>query len=130
MAFLGYARAVEFFYANAPYSWCPAKETEEQGRRSGARALARAEVIAFYRDWNVEWCEGVDEADFQDEDGQWRTAPASVAILRSADESVLSSIGGILENDDAEYRRIIEAQLALEALRGPGAFRAAMEQAA
>lgn len=102
-------KAVAFFYKNAGSSYTPGKETRAQGKRRGAQALARAEAEASARGWEVEWEE--DDYGERAENG----GPMYVAILKDEHGNVLGSLGGI-DDDTDPYRRVVEAELALEAL--------------
>lgn len=109
--------AEEFFYANAGWSYDPAKETPEQGMRRCAQALAQAEQWAKdndleYRwedDWDTLW--RVQEYDVYDEG----PLTCEACLLSDPNGTVLASLGCI--NDATpEYRRVIQAELALEAM--------------
>lgn len=114
----------QFFYDHAGYSFAAATETAEDGRTRGAKALARAEEYAEEKGWYILW--GDDgEADFQEEDGSWSSAPAvSAALMENYyaenASTCLASLGGIMESDDAternNYRRVIAAELADETM--------------
>jgi len=114
----------QFFYDNAGYSYAPPTETVEDGRTRGAKALAKAEEYAERKGWYILW-EDDGEAEFQEEDGSWNSAPAVSATLMENScakntSACLASLGGIMEsNDDAErddYRRVVAAELAEEAM--------------
>lgn len=104
-----------------------------------AIALARAEHEAWERDWEASW-EWDDDADLGDHeewcctaqlnargrnaDGSERPSyfrepqcehEAYVAVLKDEDGNVLKALGGIID-PDSKYMRVIEAELALEAL--------------
>ena len=72
--------------------------------RPSATALAEAEAEATARGWRVEW-EG-------DPDG---SVEALGAVLRDESGRMLASLWGIVRSS-RNYRRVIEARLALEAL--------------
>ena len=103
--------AAQFFYVHAGYACDSGKETTEQGRRRGAKSLARAEAEAAYRGWHVEW--EYDSEPYEGED----PAPDEVlrAVLRSSDGEMLGVLGGI-PDPDRSRRRVVEAELAQEAL--------------
>ena len=113
--------AIRFFYREAPYSWTPARETEQAGRWRGARALADAEAwaasvgLTFTWDWDPEPWDG---------DGP---APQEVlgCVARWRDGAYATSLWGIGDPSDA-YRRVVEAELAHEAR---AEMRARLEQA-
>lgn len=108
------AKAVAFFYKHAGSSYRPGKETKAQGKRRGAIALARAEAEASSRGWRVEW-EG-DPEPYEMGDAETEE-PNEVlgAVLRDEDGHNLASLWGI-GDPDRNYRRVVEAELALEAL--------------
>lgn len=107
--------AIEFFAANAGFSWDPATETETEGKIRCARNLAEAEEWAKDRltfSWGDDWSVGdhVKEFDCYD-DGGPTTCEDCTARDRMGD--VVGSLGCI---DDAtpEYRRVVEAEIADE----------------
>jgi hypothetical protein len=107
-------RAYDFFYRHAGYGYGPG-ETPEQGRKKGAAALAKAEQEATARGWTVKW-----EEDPEGWDSIGDIDPDDVreilsAVLYDEDGKVLESLGGIV-NPDRNYSRVVEAELALEAL--------------
>lgn len=107
-------RAVAFFYKHAGSSYTPGKETKAQGQRRGAKALAEAEAEAKERGWTFEWehdPEPYEKGDAEIED------PDEVlgCVLKDEDGKVLASLWGI-GDPDHNYRRVVEAELAQEAL--------------
>ena len=109
-----FERAVRFFEEHAGSSYTPGKETKAQGRRRGAEALARAEQYALDHDWKVEW-------EFDSDEYQLGRAETEMpnevlcAVLKTPDGEVLGSLGGI-GDPTREYARVVEAELALEAI--------------
>lgn len=108
-------KAAEFFYQHAGWGYNPTTETPEEGRRAGAEALADAERWAretgvWFR-WESElgWIDHVAEYDTYDAEPE--TCEACIAY--DEDGEVVASLGCI---DDAtpQYRRVVEAELALE----------------
>ena len=105
-----------FFYDHAGFSYDPKTETRAQGKRRCAESLARAE------DWReqeeadgtltIEWL-----ADDLPWDGDGDYVPNEVlgCVITIGDETV--SLWGIAD-PDASYRRVIEAELANEAMTG------------
>lgn len=96
-------KAYEFFRKHAGYV---------VGKSAaGALALARAEAAACALGWEVEW-----EHDGFEWDGEG-DAPEEVlaAVLKDEDGNVLEVLGGI-GDPDRNYARVVEAELALEAL--------------
>jgi len=113
--------AVEFFYDNAGYSYDPATETVEDGRLRGARQLAMAErfaqVMGAEYVWEDDWSLGHSHAeefpdayDNEPDTCEWVQLRVTLPCGHSDIVASLSCI------DDAtpEYRRVIEAELALE----------------
>jgi hypothetical protein len=116
-----HARAVSFFMKHAGSSYMPGKETRAQGKRRGAIKLAKAEAEASARGWTVEWEHEQDPdlswASEEDRDG---ISENLSAVLKDEHGHVLSSLGNITFGYDSmvnrNYRRVVEAELALEAL--------------
>lgn len=107
--------AVWFFYRNAGYSYDPANETKQQGRWRGARTLANAEAWARQENitfgWEEDWLVGDHIREYGYDDNP---LTCEVAAAYASDGEILASLGCI---DDAsnDYRRVINAELALEA---------------
>lgn len=107
-----------YFFTWAGYSWDPAKETQRQGRQRCAARLAQAE--AWGRDnglsfaWEVD--QDCDSREFSKSRPHWslwcciayNDAGKIVACLGGVD----FGRGGVPEADT--YRRVVEAELALE----------------
>jgi len=77
--------------------------------------LARAEQLADEQGWKVEWKYDQDPYEL----GDAEEAPPSevlVAVLKDNQGNVLGSLGGIGDPTRA-YQRVVEAELALEALK-------------
>jgi hypothetical protein len=106
-------KAIAFFRKHAGYARKPS-ESVSHARARCARELARAEAEASARGWRVEW-EGDPEpyqiGDAEDE------MPSEVlgAVLRDENGHVLGSLWGI-GDPTRQYRRVVEAELADEAL--------------
>ena len=107
-----------FFYQNTGYSYDPKTETAEQGHIRCAKQLAEAEQYARNLVWVFEW-----EFD-QDPDFSWMTDEErkqehEVLCCRIPDPEnmrfSLASLCGITD-PDSNYRRVVEAELASEAL--------------
>jgi hypothetical protein len=118
-------RAYTFFFTHAGYSYDPTTETARQGRAKCAKELAAAEKAASSRGWVFSWEEDADG----DANGEGPAESCSVyarcqdcgnvhteLALRGHDLSYpLASLCGIAGADDS-YRRVIQAELAAEAL--------------
>jgi hypothetical protein len=115
-------RAVAFFFEHAGYGYGPG-ETPEQGRKRGAVALAKAEQEATARGWAVEWSEDPDGWDSLGDIDPETVKEILSAVLKDENGEVLASLGGIVDPDRA-YGRVVEAELALEALSEQGASEA------
>ncbi len=119
--------AERFFWKHAGYSYNPEVETRAQGRRRGATALAEAEARARHEEITFEWdvdeggCIGCccESPDCKCATGEPHEVLVCYAIGHDTEEGdsgpILASLGGICE-PDAHYRRVVEAELALEAL--------------
>ena len=120
-----------FFLKHAGSSYNPETETKQQGAVRGARALAKAERLARQRgycfQWSIDPC--IDSSDWIDdnEDGGRDNAPWRVWQCALHGEgatfqgTVGASLHGIDFGRDGEpwadpYRRVVEAELAQEAL--------------
>lgn len=118
------SQAEKFFYKHAGYAQRPG-ESKETARRRGARALAQAEAEAERRGWTYEWSYDEDaDISFLDEKGladleAGRTELLQV-LLRDQNGNVLESLGGVHvrahRGVQDPYGRVVEAELALEAL--------------
>jgi hypothetical protein len=122
--------AEEFFYENAGYSYDPKKETPEAGRRACAQELAEAE----------RWFASQDDLEYQvspdfDGDTSWMSEEErkqeheciAITLVRRKtqrtehypytywSEEYLASLCGIWDADE-NYIRVVEAELALEAM--------------
>jgi hypothetical protein len=85
----------------------------------GALNLARAEAYAKEHDWVFEWED--DPEEYQLGDAEDEVPPEVLnCMLRDEDGNVLASLGGIgmsgNTREDKDYGRVIEAELALEAM--------------
>ena len=108
--------AKSFFYKHAGWGYAPGKETKAQGRRRGAKLLAHAEKEAERRGWRVEWEDEISpDLSWMDDDERAESHEVLTAVLRDENGGVLASLGNITE-PDRNYGRVVEAELALEAL--------------
>lgn len=118
-------RAYRFFYANAGSSYDPKRETKQQGRARGARLLAKAERDAANLGYTFSWRE--DYADYKNslwDHAYWcQDAAAGVehthevwgCVMLDENEQHAQSLWAIID-PSAAYRRVVEAELALEEL--------------
>jgi len=104
-------RAVAFFRKHAP--GVRGQENE------GARALAYAEQEATARGWRVEWRDDPEGWDSLGDIDPETVKEVFYAVLFDENENVLASLGSIVDPDRA-YGRVVEAELALEALNNAG----------
>ena len=109
-----------FFLRNAGYSYDPKTETKQAGRASCARKLAKAErdarALGYTFDWEDDWSLGCTHEKYYGEAyANGEPATCESCIMRDPAGAVVQSLGCI---DDAtrEYRRVVEAELALEQL--------------
>lgn len=112
-------RAVRFFRDNAGYI--------VGERLKGAAALARAEQYARTLGWEVAWePEDIPYEDCLGDHAYWcaderrgkkHAHEVYYAVLRDASGEVRASLGGIID-PDRNFARVIEAELALEAMPG------------
>lgn len=112
-------QATEFFYRYAGWSYDPRIETPEQGRRAGARALAEAEQLADARGWTTWWDEDWEvnhakECPEMYADGGPETCER--AMLCDSAGQILATLSCI-DDADGNYRRVVAAELALEAAK-------------
>lgn len=125
--------AYQLFLKHAGYSYDPTKETPIQGRRRCARALARAEAWAEREGLQYVWQDDPDttedDFDFPEDKAHVREYGAVGCVLyRPCPEhgtdckhaKHLASLWGITESLDNRkrdaYRRVVQAELALEAM--------------
>jgi hypothetical protein len=120
-----------FFYDQAGYSYDPKTETEKTGRERGAKHLAQAETYAREQGWYFQWeheqerpenvlgkrctkrkcndpkCPNVHYG----ANSEWLCC----ILFDEPEGKVLSSLG-MIEEPSREYRRVVEAELAWEAM--------------
>lgn len=109
--------AYHFFFSQAGYSHSPAIETAIQGKRRCAKALAAAEAEADARHCSFSW--DVDTYDSSEWSDETPAYAQYVCTGRYADGRIFACLGGIDFGRDRDpwmddYRRVIEAELALE----------------
>lgn len=111
-----WSEALQFHYEHGGYCYDPATERPEDGRArcalaaAGAEAWAREQGIEFR--WEDDWNIGDHAAEFDCcEDGGPDTCEMCAAYLG---DTLLACLGCIDDASD-EYRRVVEADLAIEA---------------
>lgn len=108
-----------FFLRNAGCSWNPKTETKLQGMSRGARQLAKAErdarALGYSFDWTDDWGIGSHVKEFGAESYPEEPSTCEICIMRNEGGTIVQTLGCV---DDAtrEYRRVVEAELALEEL--------------
>lgn len=116
-------KAEQFFYEHAGYS-IKLTETAEQGKLRCAQELAEAERIASNLGWQYEWVDDWEvgsHAKFYGPGSVYYNSQQepdtceSCRIYDPACNQTLASLGCI-DNADNNYRRVVEAELAEEAL--------------
>lgn len=114
--------AVRFFYNHAGWSYNPNTETKSQGRWRSARALtaaekgAKAKGLKFHWEYDQDGCSGC-ECGYKDCRCANGTCQPEVCIVYSPEDKQLASLSGIC-GVTSDYGRVIEAELAQEALEG------------
>ena len=109
-----------FFLRNAGFSYNPETQTKQHGRSETARRLAKAErdakALGYTFDWQEDWQVGSHVKEYGEESYPHEPETCEFCLMLDADGKVVQSLGCI---DDAtrEYRRVVEAQLALSARR-------------
>jgi hypothetical protein len=81
----------------------------------GAWKLARAELEAASRGWYCEWEDDPDGFDTLGEIPPEEVEEVLIAVLYDENGEMLASLGGIV-NPDRNYARVVEAELAVDAL--------------
>jgi predicted metal-binding protein len=111
----------QFFLKHAGYSYDPKTETQIQGRRRCARSMAKAEREASEQGYTFKWSDDPDGCigcDCGAEDCDCSTGSEHetlVCIAVDGTGEYKASLGAICK-PSREYRRVIEAELALESL--------------
>lgn len=108
--------AFYFFLKNAGCSYRPAVETMRQGKARNARELAKAERDASALGYTFEWVIDTDaDNSWMSEESKAENQEAFGCICYDANGEQKASLWGIFE-PSREYRRVVEAELAQEAL--------------
>ena len=109
----------DFFFEHAGWSYDPEKETEAQGKRRGANRLAKAEKHAREAGYSFEWSlDGGTNREWTDEGPKYGTWQC---LAHNQAGNVIASLCGIDFGKGGEpwgndYRRVVEAELALETM--------------
>lgn len=123
----------QFFYDNAGYSYNPKTETETEGRQRGAVAMAQAETYAREHNWSFSWeyeqerpqdvfgkpCPRKSKCNLSDckfAHYNPRNEFFSCLLWDNGDTPKVIGSLGMIEAPTREYRRVVEAELALEAM--------------
>lgn len=112
--------AFQFFYNQAGYSVAKG-ETKEQGRARTARQLAKAErdakSLGYRFEWEEDWSIGSHREYYGADSAYAHREPdtCETCMCISPEGEVVASLGCI-DDASANYRRVVEAELALEAL--------------
>ena len=113
--------AVDFFYKHAGHSR-RAGETLEQGKRRSARELATAERHAEDHGWTYQWGDDPDGWDSIGDIDPEEIREVLAVVLLDENGRPLESLGSVVfgkghsVEEDRRYGRMIEAELALEAV--------------
>jgi hypothetical protein len=108
-----------FFYRNAGFSYDPKTQSKQQGRAETARKLAKAErdarALGYTFIWSDDWEVGSHVKQYGSESYPAEPTTCEYCQIIDAEGRSQGSLGCI---DDAtrEYRRVVEAELALEEL--------------
>jgi len=109
----GLTEAEAFFWANAGWSYMPGQETPEQGRMEGAKRLAAAEQWLKDEGGNATW--EVDQVHDREECNYVCCVAVCCECGRKCCCGERSAVlGGIDAEEEDNYRRVVEAELALE----------------
>jgi hypothetical protein len=116
---LATTEAIQFFREHGGHMQDPKTETEEEARTRCATSLARAEWYAKAQGWefDIDPDPDADESWMDDEDRREWSGKAWYCQLWNADRTnLLASLSGCF--GDADYKRVVKAELALEAMNG------------
>ena len=110
--------AYHFMLANAGYSHAP-DEAPIVGRRRCAKALAKAEKRAWDEGYSFDW--DIDKCGTSADWGEPDAYSVWTCVMRDPEGRIAASLGGIDMGRGGEpwgnpYRRVVEAELACDAL--------------
>ena len=112
--------AVQFFYDHAGYSYkTDGSETRDEGHKRCAVELARAEAfVKNETEWSFTW-----EDDWAGDHSYRKDSPRTCecCVLRDEQGKVLASLGCI-DDADRNHGRVVEAELAEEAIEAWRAY--------
>lgn len=118
-----YQQRVDFFIANAGYSYHPPTESSFVGRVRCAMRLAAAEEWLQTKSHVYAWdIDRIDSSDFSDEQPPWALWSVVLSVeLACGYLHVAASLGGIDFGRAGDpyshyYGRVVQAELALEAM--------------
>ena len=106
---------IAFFFEHAGYSYpvCSDERMILRERQNGAARLEAAEWEARDQGFTFEWeHDGMTNREWTDEGEE---IPTFACICRNAEGKIVASLCGI-DDSTNPYRRVVEAELALEAL--------------
>lgn len=107
--------AERFFWTHAGFSYDPKTQSKAQGKRHCAAVLAEAEAWAQSVGMSFAWeWDECPDLSWMSEAEQAEEHEVVVCIARYRDGSVAASLANIVDADRT-YRRVVEAELALEA---------------
>lgn len=118
-----YQQRVDFFIANAGYSYHPPTESSFVGRVRCAMRLAAAEEWLQTKHHGYAWeIDDHDSSDFNDDQSPWALWFVALSVEQSCGHlHVVASLGGIDFGRAGDphthcYGRVVQAELALEAM--------------
>ncbi len=109
----------QFFYDQAGWGYNPSSETPEEGRTAGAIRLADAEKMAqdagYTFSWSDDWEIGNHKEFFGADSAYADSEPDTCenCDMFDPDGNLVQSLGCI-DDASSQYRRVVEAELALE----------------
>lgn len=112
-------QAEQFFFDSAGYSYDPKTENAEQGKIRCAERMAKAERDGREAGLSFQWSEDYrDSSEWSDEKPSW---VQYICVCFAPDGIMLASLSGVDFGRDGTpesnpYRRVVEAELAIEAL--------------
>lgn len=108
-----FEQSVQFFADNAGSSYDPKVETEQEGKLRGACNLALAERWAVRAGVTFEWSPDFDHCADGDEAPEVREQVLATLATPGQTDALYASLGSIGDATD-DYKRVVEAELALE----------------